>query len=623
MRQACGLIPGTITKRCCRLCMDSSPGARAGQVPVHETTRYERFVRLVSHPNAALGIAAQAFVMSLPAIATGLAADDFDLAFAVTQDPLSAYAFQSRDPSVRHAQLSFRRDAGTIPWWSDLEFHQAFFRPLSSLSLALDFKLWPSAPWLMHIENGLLFALIVLIAASVYKRLGLSNRARGLATAFFAMQPAQSMSVGWISGRNTLLATLFGLLSVRLFIAARSGGGIRVLALSLFSFVAALLSAEVGVSAIAYVFAFAMCLGAQSKSASAPAHDRRALVTRPMLREQLGPLAPFALAIVAWLSFYKLNGYGVQNSGFYLDVTHDPLRFLSNLMFAIPIYLASLLTFPFAACSVLAQHAAPVLAGLSLLILYASRRLWLPWVREDSRGRVLGLGALLAIIPLGSSPPQDRMVSFVALGVCGLVALIVDERLGTQRSSSPQKGALRLLRLHAIWAPILYIPYLFGSMALVAGGGGVLLDETLGDDPRPVVLVNAPAYLPVHFFARKRAWFGQAHPPIDLLYGGSAELDLTRTGEQTLLLTASGEYGAPLSLDRAPERLLHLNEVIPSGRMSAQVLELRKGAPSRVRFEFTEPLADVRLYAWHGRRLVPLALPKIGEQTHIAAASAM
>lgn len=162
--------------------------------------RYERFVRLLSHPRAAFGCAALAFAMSLPASAIGLAADDFDLARAVMRDPFSAYAFQARDASVRHAHLHAMRDAGAIPWWSDLDLHQAFFRPLSSLSLALDFTLWPSAPWLMHLENSLLFALIVLAAASLYKALGLSTRVQGLATAFLAMQAAQSMTTGWISG---------------------------------------------------------------------------------------------------------------------------------------------------------------------------------------------------------------------------------------------------------------------------------------------------------------------------------------------------------------------------------------------------------------------------------------
>jgi hypothetical protein len=560
--------------------------------------------------------------MSLPAIAMGLGADDFDLGFAVLRDPLSAYAFQSRDPAVRHAQLLAQRDAGTISWWADLDFHQAFFRPLSSLSLALDFRLWPSAPWLMHIENGLVFALTILIAASLYKALGLSARVRGLATLFFAMQATQSMSVGWISGRNTLLATLFGFLAVRLFTAAHSGGDTRLRWLSFVSFAAALLSAEVGVSALAYVFVYTVVVGARAiPTPPSDAPTARALVAMPKL--QLSALLPFALVITVWLAYYKLNGYGVRNSGFYIDVTQDPARFLSNLACAFPIYLASQLTAPYASFSVLFPHGAALLACFSILILYASRRLWLPWIREDSRARVLGLGALLAIVPLGSSPPQDRMVSFVALGMCGLIALIVEERLGPARGDAKQKGARRLLFLHAVWAPLLFIPYLFGAMVLVAGGGGLLLDRSLGDDPRSVVLVNAPAFLPVHFFTSRRAWFGRPHPAIDLLYGGSAELELKRTGEQTLQLSAASGYETPLSLDRAPNRPLHAGEVISTARMRAQVLEMHDESPTLIRFDFTEPLHSVRLCVWNGRRIDQVPLPNIGAKMHIPAASAL
>jgi hypothetical protein len=107
------------------------------QQRLRPAARYQRLVLLLSRPRAALGIAAVAFVLSLPALTIGLAADDFDLALAVTEHPLSAYAFQARDPTQRQAYLLAAREAGSAPWWIDLAFHQAFLRPLSSLSLAL------------------------------------------------------------------------------------------------------------------------------------------------------------------------------------------------------------------------------------------------------------------------------------------------------------------------------------------------------------------------------------------------------------------------------------------------------------------------------------------------------
>jgi hypothetical protein len=521
------------------------------------------------------------------------------------------------------------RTAGTVPWWIDPEFHQAFLRPIASLSLALDFALWPSAPWLMHLENSLLFAGLVLLAASLYQAFGLPRRARGVASFFFAMQAAQSMTTGWISGRNTLLAAVFGFGAVRLFIAAQSGKRTRLAALAAFAL--ALLSAEGGVAALAYLFAYAHCFGAAavpvSGGTSRALPEAKSLISAPApLAQRWGALWGFAVLVVAWLIVYRAYGYGVKHSGFYVDPSQDPLQFLCDLLSAIPIYLASQLTVPFAGASGMHPLAVPFLTVVSLAILFVSRSLWLPWVRQDSRARALGLGALLAVMPLGSSVPQDRLVSFIALGVCGVLALIVEERLGPQAGEMPQRGARRLWRYHAVWAPLLYVPFLFGSLSMIAGGGAIVLDRVLGADVRPVLLVNAPSYLPVHFFARKRAWYGDAHPPVDLLYAGGSEVELTRSAEQSLELVVARGYffGRFERSDREPRRRpLRAGDVIDSARMRVVVLEVADGAPTRVRFELASPLTEARVYAWQGRKVVPLTPPKLGQTIRIQAASAM
>jgi hypothetical protein len=296
------------------------------------------------------------------------------------------------------------------------------------------------------------------------------------------------------------------------------------------------------------------------------------------------------------------------------------------LLSAIPIYLASQLTIPFASTASLHPLARPIVTVMSLGILYVSRGLWLPWLKQDPRARVFGLGALLAILPLGSSIPQDRLVSFIALGVCGLLALIVEERLG-KPSELPERGAQRLLRFHAIWAPLLFVPLLFGaSQPMVAGGGAIVLDKVLGSDVRPVLLVNAPGYLPVHFYARKRQWFGEPYAPIEVLYAGAAQIELTRTAEQSLELAAHGGYfGSRVErIERDPRvHPLHVGEVIQTNRMRAEVIEVQDHVPTRVRFDFVENLNEARVFAWHGHDLEPLVLPQLGQRVQIRGAGAL
>jgi hypothetical protein len=376
----------------------------------------------------------------------------------------------------------------------------------------------------------------------------------------------------------------------------------------------ALASAEAGIAASAYLFAFSWVEGAVPMQGSPNCSAR--------LRTLVGP----ALVSVVWQVVYRAGGYGVSRSGFYIDAASDPLRFLGNLLAAIPIYLASQLTIPYAAAAGFAPSGVWWSAALSLGILAGTGRLWLPLIRRDARARAFGLGAALSVIPLGSSLPQDRLVSFIAVGVCGILTSIVIERLGAENKALPRAGARLLLVLHAVVAPLLFIPYLFGTMSMILGGGAVALADALGEDRRPVLLVNAPSHLPVHFHAQMRQWNAQPHLPVDLLYAGAAEVVLTRSCEDSLELFVERGYFATIFErgERDPRTSpFRVGDEIALGRMRVRVLAERAGMPSRVRFELPGTLGNHRLFAWQGRKLAELPMPRIEETVHIAPASGM
>ena len=579
---------------------------------------YRWLLRITGDARGPLRIAALAFVMALPAITMGLVGDDFDLALAVRNDPLGAYAFHARDAEVRSAATLRARAIGDAPWWIDPEFHQAFFRPLASLSLAVDFALWPEAAWWMHVENGLLFAAIILLAASAYRALGLSSPVVGLSTFFFAMQGAQSMTVGWLSGRNTLLANLFGFACVRLYLPARLLGGIggdapdapgwRRQAAALGAFLAALFSAEGGVAALAYLVAYAACLDTRTVS------------------RRLRQLVPFVVTFGLYWVWYRANGYGVRWSGFYLDPMHQPLAFAANLATALPIYLASQLTVPFAAAAGVTPQALLVVTTVSLIILFVSRGLWLPVLRRDAWARFLALGAVLAVVPLGASMPQDRLVGFIALGVCGILAEVIHGRFGSENLRLPQRGARLLYQLHALWAPLCFIPWLFGSLTLVAGGGAVVLDGLPSADLRQAVLINAPSHLPVHFLRAMRRFRGEAPPTVDLLYSGGSPFTLRRPDARSLELeVAQGFFATTIErVDRDPtQHPLPAHAMVDLPRLRVEILEAIDGRPTRVRYLFPAPLEARPLLVWRARvpeRLIP---PPVGAQIDVPALSPM
>lgn len=563
----------------------------------------------LSGPRAGRQLALIVFLVSLPAIRLGMIGDDYDLAAAVAQDPLSAYAFWPADPEQLRLVRARGLENGTLAWWTSDHFRQRFMRPVASLSHALDFTLFRDAPWLMHVENSLLYAGIVLLYFTLLHALGMPAAPLGLATFFYAWNGHQALTVGWIAGRNTLLAAAFGLLAITLHVRARARESGAWLALAVLSFALCLLCAEGGVAAFGYLFAHACFL------------DRGALGAR-LLR-----LWPYLLVIAGWRVAYTAGGYGVVGSGFYRDPGSDPLGFVVGVANAIPIYLGSQLTVPYASMAGLSTRATVIGLVASLAILFALHKLVLHVLVQDRRARFLGLGALLSIVPLGTTLPQDRLVFFVGLGVSGVLALIVHDRLRAE-STQPKRGARALWVMHGLAQPLLFVPVLFGNMNQVMGGGARELDRAL---PRRadahVVLLNGPSHLPVHFQRRMRLFRGETElPEVDMLYAGAGEAIVRRVDEHTLELSVERGWVASTigaltrDLRRDP---FHVGQVLERPRMRVVVLAVdERSAPQRVRFELRPAAGKPRFfYAWRGRRVAPVELPPIGHSLVLAGIS--
>jgi hypothetical protein len=577
--------------------------------------------RIVAGPHGTLKIAALAFLMTLPAIAMGMVADDYVLAGNVKADPFGAYVFRSLDPVLRREVLLAERAAGECAWWIDLSFHQAFFRPLSSLSLALDFRVWPDAVWFMHVENALLYALIALVVAALYRQLGSSRAVAGLATFFYATNSSHAMTTGFISSRNTLLSTLFGLSALWLHVraaqqAAGAGRGIWLRLAAALAFALALLSGESGLAVGAYMVSHACTLEAGQNEA------RGVSLARRLLR-----LWPYLLLACGWQWLYRSGGYGAEASAFYRDPDDDPLGVALGVLTGIPIYLASQLTLPYATLSGLSPSALALLTALSLLLLFLMRGLLLPLLRGDASARFLTLGAALSAVPLGTTLPQDRLVMFISFGVSGLIAQIIVQRLGANDNALPRAGARRLFYLHALLAPALYVPWLFGWMTNALGAGALALERALPrDGAHGVLLVNGPAHLPVFFqrLMRERAGV-QTVPFIDMLYAGASTVEVRRSGPRTLELDVEQGYLSTIIERHANDLSKHpfqVGQTIDTDRLHITLLETTaNGAPKKVRFDlgFDPDSGEVLPMVWEGHTVRPWRVPALGESVQLAA----
>jgi hypothetical protein len=92
---------------------------------------------------------------------------------------------------------------------------RAFFRPVVLASYALDWQWTGGKPWGFHLTNLLIHAANSFLVLLLLRGWGVRQWAALVAAVVFAVHPAQTESVAWISGRTDGLC-LFGLLSATL-----------------------------------------------------------------------------------------------------------------------------------------------------------------------------------------------------------------------------------------------------------------------------------------------------------------------------------------------------------------------------------------------------------------------
>jgi tetratricopeptide (TPR) repeat protein len=93
-----------------------------------------------------------------------------------------------------------------------------FFRPLTSLSYWLDFKLWGLNAAAFHLTNIILQVINSILLLFILLRIGLGPAVAFSGALLFSVFPPHFENVAWISGRTDLLSFLFAALSVLSFL---------------------------------------------------------------------------------------------------------------------------------------------------------------------------------------------------------------------------------------------------------------------------------------------------------------------------------------------------------------------------------------------------------------------
>ncbi len=558
-----------------------------------------------------IGVAA---LISLPTLPLGFITDDF-VQMAVVEGskelqatPFDLYRFAS-DPAGVRAFV----ELGAFPWWTLPDLKLAFWRPLSSALMVLDhavFGRWAAG---YHAHSVLWYLALVAAAGLVLRRV-LPGRAGGLALLAFAVNAGHSFPVAWIANRNALVAVAPALFGLAAHLRYREDGWRPGLPLSLLGYAVGLLGGE---SALG-VFAL---LGAYELFGREDGPGRRAVM-----------LMPGAALGVAYLVAYKRMGYGAAGSGMYVDAIQSPLAFAAAAPGRILRLVGGELSIVPSELTIFGEGPSRVQAVVSVLAIvgfaWLSRRAWPGLAPLERRGlRWLLVGSLLALVPVASTFPHNRLLVVASVGGSALVAVVLRDAWRRWNGTARERRGARLV-VALVGVPHLVLsPLFFNAQPLVLKqvmtGLYNTVDALYGLEGccggRDVVVLANPDFTSALYTLSIVIYEPRPYPKRwRLLSMAPCTHRVDRTGPTTLELTClDGRMFGSLfeSLYRSEQRALRKGDRVELPDLTTTVLdESPEGGATRVRFDFQRPLDDPeRLFlTWKGGYFHPVTLPEPG-----------
>jgi len=604
--------------------------------------------RVLEHRHLPAILAIVGFTIMLPALTTGLLNDDLCqraelIGPSSFNERLSDIGLEPDDSGhlskgvsdlfvaiAPNHNLERLRAYGALPWWTYDGLRVSFWRPISSLTHWLDYRLSAKSAALMHMHNLLWFAAAIFLVATLYRRLMVYSWVAGLAALLYVLDDSSYFPAMWIANRNIFLSLFFGILTLLAHHRWRDRGSVLAAIVAFFCLLGSLLSAEAGVATVAYLFAYAATL------------DRGRWLRRVF------SLAPAVFLIVIWRIAYNALGHGAYGGNFYLDPVREPLRYAWAVITRGPVLLMGQWScipadiFNFIPDSDKAQYLPIIMVFVVLVLLVL-----LPLICRDRLARFWLVGMYLSVVPICATVPMSRNLLFVAIGAFGLIAHFIGG-LVTRESWLPSsrlwRGAawtlcILLLIVHLPMAAIGRVSTPIMTSFLVKNVKSTMeigLPEGLED--RDLVVVNAPNPISFNYVPFLRAYEGRSLPrAIRVLAPGFRPLELIRTTESSLILRVqSGNllsceqsdsldfvyFYRYLSDVRGKRHPLQHGDRIELPRMSAEVIATDSdNAPTEVLFRFSVPLEDDSLkwlqWDWKKDRYVPFRVPRPGERVYI------
>jgi hypothetical protein len=305
---------------------------------------------------------------------------------------------------------------------------------------------------------------------------------------------------------------------------------------------------------------------------------------------------------------------------------------------------------------VLSQRGAQAMWLAALVFLAVVAAALAPLVRRDCLARFWAVGMVLAVLPICTVTPSDRLLFFAGIGAMGLLAQFLAAVL--QNADWLPTRAWWRFPAHALCVLLIVVHLGLAPLALTQapkyvkqlGDTFVRGAASLPSDPalrsQTLLIVNTPSYFVFAYSALIHALDGQLYASSALVLGsGIYPTEIRRPDERTLLIRPEGGFLAPPGspppgreaepplFDRRYlfplfDRLYRDNSPMKVGQrieLTDVTVEITAvtddGRPAEAAFHFAEELEDPshRWMSWKDGVYVPFVPPAVGETVTLPA----
>ncbi|MDX1696024.1 MAG: hypothetical protein R3208_19820 [Ketobacteraceae bacterium] len=546
-----------------------------------------------------------AAILMSPALLAGFMGDDLmHLALFKKGLPISPpddaslfglFSFMNADPS-RNRELM---NLGLLPWWTYPEMKYAFWRPLSELTHGLDAALWPGNAVLMHAHSIAWYLILCSLVFRLYRHFHpqLPNRFLLAGFALYLLDASHGFTLSWIANRNGLIAATFGLASIYAYVKAHDENNLLLNVWSLVFLALALLAAELGVSTIGYLGAYALFI------------DKRNLI-----RSCLSVL-PHILVVALWWVTYRQLGFGAANAdAYYLDPVASPLAFLATLgqrlivLFGSQWGLVPAEIYGFSGSNV---ELANTVLVISLAVVITTMLALFATLKQNRVARFWLCGALFSSLPVCAALPHDRLLLFLGVGAMGVFLALMDSnpsKQSTQKLTDGLTGASSGLKriflvvffvVHLVVSPLL-LPVMAYSPKIWASQLDMTPAELRGvTNPasKQLVLFNVPMGSSMALTTWR---FNAGLPVPDAIWPVNhvvSPIRIEGIDPHRLRLRKEGGFvqNEEESVRAIASQPFHKGDQVELGDLRIRILAVENNRPTEIELTFTKALNDESL----------------------------